>query len=98
MTCIEQKQDAFYKLSKMVKQDIVTKNINLEATPARGLPALNAEDCSGGVIVCKMYVLHTQHHLRMPINLEPFPVKNSDSALPLVELEGEGRDQSQRCL
>lgn len=44
---------------------------------------------------CKMYVLHTDYHLRLSINLEAPPAKFSDTALPLVQLEGPGRDQSE---
>lgn len=44
---------------------------------------------------CKMYVLHTDHHLRLSINLEAPLGKFSDTALPLVQLEGPGRDQSE---
>lgn len=45
--------------------------------------------------VLKMYVLHTNHHLLLSINLEAPRVKFNDAALLLVQLETRGRDLSE---
>lgn len=47
------------------------------------------------VITCKMYVLHTDRHLRRSINLDAPVVEFGDAALPLAQPEADGRERSE---
>lgn len=50
--------------------------------------------CRAADVTCKMYVLHTDRHLRRSINLDAPVVEFGDAALPLAQPEAEGREQS----
>lgn len=49
--------------------------------------------CGAADITCKMYVLHTDRHLRRSINLDTPVVEFGDAALPLAKPEAEGRER-----